>query len=225
MTRGGEGVVLTELLERARDFGNTQSVVQACHSLAKIAYHAGELDDAEASACEALRVVEQRGERVVRSHTIDLLGAGPSGAWRRGERTGAVSGEIRPPLERYAPIETLVGLAGVAAATQHAELAARLLAVVSSHAFGEGLAKPINDYEYQQALSATRAALAPAAFERAWASAAAWSLDVAVQEARDWTLAEAPRERPRPVASPDSLSQRELDVLRLVARPDLARDR
>jgi non-specific serine/threonine protein kinase len=117
--------------------------------------------------------------------------------------------------------DALSGFAGVAAAAGQPLLAARLLGAVAT--FSERLSWAVMAFnvQHERALAATRAALAPEVFERAWAEGRALSLDDAIAEtpAILATVSAAPT---LPAAAesdaPQGLTRRELEVLRLLAQ-------
>ena len=77
----------------------------------------------------------------------------------------------------------MVGLAGVAVMRGQAERAARLLGVVEAAHEAVGIKRGDNWLYAERITAETRAALEPAAFERARSTGAALSLEEAVAEA------------------------------------------
>ena len=80
-------------------------------------------------------------------------------------------------------LDAMVGLAGVAVTSGQAERAARLLGAIETARDAVGIKRVDNWLHAERITAETRAALEPAAFERAWATGAALPLDEAVTEA------------------------------------------
>ncbi|MDP9368759.1 MAG: response regulator transcription factor, partial [Chloroflexota bacterium] len=124
--------------------------------------------------------------------------------------------------DRWATTRALDGVAAVAASQGRAEAAARLVgsAVAAREAIRPNV--PTNS-QMLRAIEAVvddaRQALGDAAFAREWAAGQKVPLEVAVAEASALgeTLAAEPPPSPAP-AYPSGLSEREVEVLRLVAQ-------
>jgi ATP/maltotriose-dependent transcriptional regulator MalT len=113
----------------------------------------------------------------------------------------------------------LVGLGGSALAQneslEDAQQAVRLFGAAKAllTTIGADL-EPVDEREYQAGLAAARAPLSPTAFEDAWTAGQALTLEQAVDEA----LALTPEPEAAPPTYPADLTERELEVLRLVAQ-------
>ena len=77
----------------------------------------------------------------------------------------------------------MTGLAAVTLALGHAAQAARLLGAIEAARDAVGIKRVDNWLQAERIMAETRAALEPAAFERAWSAGRALPLEVAMTEA------------------------------------------
>lgn len=139
---------------------------------------------------------------------------------------------LRDVGNRRVAADVVVGLAGTVAAGQAAGAAwiARLFAAVESVLAADRSAlEPIGQHEYEQVAATARATLGESAWAGAWAAgrALAWEDALAYALTADVPLLDpaapspppppAPPATPHPAGYPEGLSEREVEVLRLVA--------
>ena len=208
-----------EVLPRARGRSDRLTAF-ALVQLADAAYRQGDLDRAAALSEEALVACRENPPiRVVALLTVAQV------ALARGERERAArlyadcltaSQQLTFP---EGPADALSGFAGIAVVMGQPKRAARLLGAVVTQL--EAFQRPIVGHhaQHQRALAATRAALSPEVFERAFAEGLALTLDDAIAET-GVIVAEVSATPALPTAgesaSQHGLTLRELDVLRLL---------
>jgi DNA-binding CsgD family transcriptional regulator len=181
-------------------------------------------DDAPAKRYyqESLTLFRELSEKGGLAWTLHHLGyiAQHQGDYTRAAILFAESLSLEKELARKPGLaRCLVGLGGIAIA-QHQSLenirqAVRLFGAAKAllAAIGARL-EPVDEREYQFTFAAARARLSPAAFEDAWMAGQALTPEQAIDEA----LALTPETEPAPATYPAGLTQREVEVLRLVAQ-------
>jgi DNA-binding CsgD family transcriptional regulator/tetratricopeptide (TPR) repeat protein len=110
----------------------------------------------------------------------------------------------------------LFGFACLAAAEKQARRAVRLFAPTDC-LFLDKRASQANEVERKRYLAMAREQLDEAAFTAAWKGGKAMTLEQAIAEAEQETVAHAPAPAPALPRDPNALTPRELEVLRLVA--------
>jgi non-specific serine/threonine protein kinase len=190
--------------------------------LAEAARRRGDAARAAAHYAEGLRLVERGGEIVAQGRVLRRLG---HFALHQGDLPGAVA-HLRAALARLRDVGALehtpaclVGLAGVAAAQNLGERAARLCgAALAALAAQFGRTRPIDAIDradFERTVAAVRATLDTPAVGAAWAHGHALPLDQAIEEAL--TDGAPPVARPQGDAPGGPLTPREAEVAALVA--------
>lgn len=210
-----------------RELGEHVRAAIVLQNLGAFADYEGDRSGAASRYGEALAVYRELENKLGIGRVVAKLG---NLAARSGDDASATRSyaEALPMLrdhdDRPSAAEALVGLGVVAAERGSAEQAARLFgaATVLGEAAGYVLHPPIQLW-HDETLTAVRATLGEARFVAAWDAGRALSLEQAVAEAL--VVATAPSASVTPAASlpsamaiPYALSQREREVLRLVAQ-------
>ncbi|MDP9368130.1 MAG: response regulator transcription factor, partial [Chloroflexota bacterium] len=210
-----------------RNLGDRAWIGSTLNSLAYLALANDSLEQAAGLADEALRVLRETGD----AWTVAVatwIAADTSR--RRGEALQAAVLYVQALAafwglgDRWATARCIEGVAAVAASEGQAEAAARLTgaAATAREASRPGAtAHPGMAHASTSAVAEAREVLGEATFARAWVAGQAVSLEAAVAEAS--ALGERLTAEPPPLPSPApaypaGLSEREVEVLRLVAQ-------
>jgi non-specific serine/threonine protein kinase len=212
----------TELHERAlagfRTANDANGIAQALANLSDIAYQQGDLQRAHACSREAViwlaRLANDWTAAFVLSHHAHVL-------LRRGENAEAArlaDEALRRAEAAASPLavaNVLVGVAHLYATRGEWARAATVLGTVDAACTRYGIWTLLHHSQQRQVTEDVRAGLQPQAFARAWTAGQNQALELAVADAHD-SLAAEPAPTPPP-AGPAGLTQRELEVLRLIA--------
>jgi predicted ATPase/DNA-binding CsgD family transcriptional regulator/DNA-binding XRE family transcriptional regulator len=213
---------LEEGLALRRELGIKRYIAVSLTSLGEVFQCQG--DDAQAAQCyrESRTLFGEVGEKGGLAWALHHLGyiAQHQGDNMAAARLFAESLALERELP-YKPgiARCLVGLGILAEAQDEspegAQQAARLFGAAEAilDAIGARL-EPVDEREYQAGLAAARARLSPTAFEDAWTAGQALTLEQAIDEA----IALAPEPEAAPAPYPADLTEREVEVLRLVAQ-------
>jgi non-specific serine/threonine protein kinase len=230
--RQGERDLATTYSEAAlvlyRELGEHVRVAMVLLNLGAFADYGGDRSGAASRYGEALALYWELKNTLGIGRVLTKLGnlAARSGDYAAATRYYAEALPMhRDHGERPSAAETLAGLGVVAAKRDGTEQAARLFGAATAlgEAAGYVLHTPIKLW-HDETLAAVRVALGKSRFAEAWDAGRALSLEQAVAEAlvvaaapgRSATLAVAGGDAA--VAVPNALSQREREVLRLVAQ-------
>ena len=219
-------------LALARAVGEPHTIANCLGSLAVVARQRGDLARSRELLGEALALFRRAGHRW---SIAAVIGALAEVARDRGAPAEAVAlyhermllyrdeGDAPPRLRRpgqWAVAEALRGAAMIAAAEGRWEAAARLFgAAEARHEAIDIPVAPGSQDAHGRAVNAVRAELGEAAFGAAWSAGRALSIDRVVDETASLAAALAagtPAATARPNL-PAGLSEREVEVLRLVA--------
>ena len=220
-------VLFDEGLTINRSLGDHPGIANALSNLGMVVQWQRDYTAARALHEESLVIRRGLGDR--RGIAISLINLGLV-AYRQGEYTTAwtlhrESLAIKRALGSSGIAESLEGLAAVAGVLGEATRAARLLSAASALRTMRTAPLPPDERADQgRWIARVRAGLDPAVWDAAWAAGAAMPIEEVVAEA----LATAPpplsdstdssaRPSMAPVAYPDGLTAREVDVLREVA--------
>jgi DNA-binding NarL/FixJ family response regulator len=211
-----------EGLALRRALGLKRFIAVSLTSLGEILQSQGE--DGQARRCyqESLTLFREMGEKGGLAWTLHHLGyiAQRQGDQADATRLFAESLSLEKALDHKPGIaRCLVGLGGLAIAQdqslEKAQQAVRLFGAAKALLANAGAQlEPVDEREYQAGLAAARARLSPTAFESAWAAGQALTLEQAMDEA----LPPIPEPEAVPATYPADLSEREVEVLRLVAQ-------
>jgi non-specific serine/threonine protein kinase len=215
-------------LAASRDMGNIRRVAYSLSNLALVAHRRN--DDATAHRLleESLALYRNIGDKPGAADVLRILG------WVYLEqdevaRAAALVGEaltLRWELgERWGIAEGLDGLAAVAVRRGHAAAAARWLGTAAVLRAATAIAQaPTERVAHERELARIRDVLGPIDFDAAWSQGQQMPPDQAVTEAlalaAEIAAASSPAEAasiPSPPRYPADLSEREVEVLRLVA--------
>lgn len=220
-------VLFDEGLTINRRLGDHPGIANALSNLGMVVQWQGDYTAARALHEESLVIRRGLGDR--RGIAISLINLGLV-AYRQGEYTTAwtlhrESLAIKRALGSSGIAESLEGLAAVAGVLGEATRAARLLGAASAlRTMRTAPLPPDERVDQGRWIARVRAGLDPAVWDAAWAAGAAMPIEEVIAE----TLARAPpplsdstdgsaRPSMAPVAYPDGLTAREMDVLREVA--------
>ncbi len=213
--------LLTESLAIRRELGDREGMSSALSNLGLVACLQEDYAMAQSLLTESLAIKRELGDRVTVAAVLINLGLVTyrQGGYAAAHPLYAEGLAIRRAVgDQQGTAAALEGLAGVVGALGHAERAAQLLGAAA--ALREAIGAPLSPAErrdYEQSLVPISARLDPAAMAAAWAAGRALPLDEAI------ALALAPpAETPAPPvaqvsAGPDALTDREIEVLRLIA--------
>ncbi|HEY7031133.1 MAG TPA: tetratricopeptide repeat protein [Thermomicrobiales bacterium] len=212
-----------EALRGYRALGDPVWPPFALNALGLVAYEQGETDRAAAYFEEALAEFRARGNSYGAGFALTNLAkvARVREDYPRAEALFAESLRSRRDYgDKRGIVGCLNGLASVAAATGRFERAARLFGAAEVLREEVSAAAPRRHNRSDRAVARTRAELGEAAFAAAWRAGRAMPLAAVVDEAMaiDAVAAAAsPAGRPGSCAEPCGLTDRELEVLRLIA--------
>jgi non-specific serine/threonine protein kinase len=223
-----------ESLEHARAVGDRWLMTPAFNRLGEVAHHGGDYPRARRLYEQGLALARELGNRVGIAWSLEHLG---ELALDEGDHARALALFLEPismwrDASSVSPqgASALEHLASVAVAFGELERAARLIAAARNLAGGvDDRYLSVDAGRTERDLAALRSRLGPAAFEEAWAEGAAMTLDEALAEAREFAgtfqpdeeqlvAAPAPPDVSRPDANPNGLTDREVEVLRLLSR-------
>ena len=177
-----------ESLAIARELGDKKSIANSQSNLAYIAEVQGEYDRALQLHGESLAIMRELGDRQGTANTLNNLGRS---AWEQGHYE-----EARALLEeglglaisigaKFHVVESLEGLAGLAAMVSEPLRAARLYGAASALRAAIGAPLPLRERpRRERAVVALSRRLGAKRFSFAWAAGEALSLDQAIAEAR-----------------------------------------
>jgi predicted ATPase/DNA-binding CsgD family transcriptional regulator len=205
-----------------RENGNERGVGSMLENLADAAYRQNDLARAAQLAQEALVASRESGhgptiaQALVGSAQVaiaqDQLEQG-SILLREAIATAANAGY------RLSSADALTGSASIAAAQRRHADAARLLSAASAACAEIGARRLPHLAQYERALALVRESMADDAFRQSWEAGSRLALDEAITEALQ-VLANvgiaAPSSEARPGALPNGLTEREIQVLRLL---------
>jgi DNA-binding CsgD family transcriptional regulator len=205
-----------------RELGLKRYIAVSLTSLGELFQCQGDDAQAAQSYRESQTLFSETGEKGGLAWTLHHLGYI---AQHQGDNAAAArlfAGSLA--LEKELPYRPgiarcLVGWGGIALAQNEspkgAQQAARLFAAAKAllAAIGADL-EPVDEREYQAGLAAVRARLSRTAFDDAWTAGQALTMEQAVDEA----LALTPEPETAPAPYPADLTEREVEVLRLVAQ-------
>ncbi len=228
---GDPGTARSFLEESAalfRMIGDKQRLALPLNALGLVALHQGDAAAARAHFEEALAVAQGTGDVQLSADSLTHLG---TFALRVGDYQQAAAlyqqslALISTRGHRVKIAEDLAGLAEVANLVGQPERAAQLFGAVEALCEASNIRlSPLRRLEYDRTVESIRARLDAATFAEAWKTGRTMTLDevLAIQGAFMGT-APLPQDQPSPAPAqsvstyPNNLTQREVDVLRLVA--------
>ncbi len=223
--------LLEEALALQKEMGDKQSAALSLLSLGEVALEQGETTRAQSLLEESLRSFKEVGEMQGVANTLLFLG---DLATAQGDYTSARTryeeslALVREPIIQDPQMlaANLEGLAEVVAAQGEPLWAARLWGAAKAQREARGFPlTPYNPARHERAVAAIRAQFGEQAFAAAWAEGWTLSLEQVLvapalrtspQASQTGQLLTFPA-KPSPIL-PDSLSVREVEVLRLVAQ-------
>jgi tetratricopeptide (TPR) repeat protein len=200
LQRGDYGAArsrLEEALTIQREVGDRWVIALTIRNLGDVAQLEGDYEKASAFYQESLSHFQELGEKMRMAAVLRSLG---HVALHQGDHEHATSlyqeslelGEELGAQGRVILIYSLVGLAGIAAARQELDLAARLLACVEAlHRPSSSTMARVDLSEYERNLASVRAQLSTPALVEAWQVGQAMTLEQALLAAQ--TVTHAPR--------------------------------
>jgi non-specific serine/threonine protein kinase len=214
-----------QALDHLRTTTDALGVVFTLRRLAMTESAAGDAERAVEHYEECMRLCEEFGEDWERGSALWGLGLA---AWRQADHRRATD-LLRESIRINASFDDrrgvalgIEGLAWVDADTKQPERAARLLG--AADAIWRTLKAPLSGYvqltrTHDQCEEAVRQTLG----EQAYQAAFAWGAQLTPQQASSYALdprnlGDASRRRPSPVKSPTTLTRREQEIARLVAK-------
>ncbi len=223
------GALHEEALAARRAMGDTGAVAYSLFNLGDVARHRGDVLEAGRLFAESLELFREVGDKLGVGYALDNLGRI---AYRQGQhaRAAALLGEalaLRQELgDKRGLVECLEALAPVAAALGQPDLGARLFGAVER--LRQDINAPLPPAEsdlHAREVEAIRRRLGAAAFQAAWMAGRSLSLHDAVaagiglagRQAVPPTAPKLPRSPEQDAAERFGLTERELEVLRLVA--------
>ena len=207
-----------DVLSQFRALGDRYSEANALTALGNFARDQGDLAESTHRFEEALAIARESGDS--RGEVLCLCNLA---------RTARLSGELHRADALYREglslayrlgaqediLDSLAGLGGLTVERRQFGRAARLLGVAAALADAVGAPlQPAEQAQFDRDVAVVRAALPEATFSRAWATGRSLPLDVAIAE----VLAAAGAASPGNHSHSHNLSERELDVLRLLAK-------
>ncbi len=202
-------------------------MANALNSLGFVAYQQGDLERAERLIESSLPILRNNRILWAEGHAYSNLAriARDRGDYPRAAELYARSMTIRAAFgEREGVASNLRGLGIIATLTGRPEHAARLLGAADGLRESLGVSiHPLGMARHERTIAAIRAQLTPEQFDAAWAAGRSLTFDDSVAEGSSFateltSLADEPaHDMNRDRTDDHGLSQRELDVLRLVA--------
>jgi DNA-binding NarL/FixJ family response regulator len=214
-----------ESLELGRKLGNKAGIAEALNLLGEMAQLQGNNQQATAFYTESLALLRALGSKRIIAGVLHNLGKVAQYDDDH-ERAAALYLESLAQNNEigYKPgiADCFVGLAAVAAATGSAERAAQLLGAAEPHLDTMRGYMPLTDpANYDHTLAVVRAQLDEAAFTAVFAQGQALPFDQAIAYAQEQPRPlepGTPLPQPAPATYPAGLTEREVEVLRLVAQ-------
>jgi ATP/maltotriose-dependent transcriptional regulator MalT len=220
--------LLTESEILCRQLGSTWQLAYLLRQLGLIAWHQGNLAQAEAYTQEALALARELGDKSLIANTLQNLGyfASLQGDLKQAGacyREGlSLAQEIGNEVQMCWP---LVGLASVAAAEGQPVRAARLFGAAETRLDVKVLMNNIEHAEYERVVQSARAQLGEKAFAAAWAEGRAMTPEQILTAQEPEPLSEQLPRVPQATTTtktsptyPAGLTAREVEILRLVAQ-------
>lgn len=211
-------ILFQETLARYQELGDTWGITFATYGLGFVALSQGEYQMAQRLFAAAHQTLLNMGDKrgLIRTHggqgRLFLLLNEPTKARENWLAVLAIARELG---ERWGIALSLDGVAGVAAASGHGELAAQLFG--AAHALRQRLQVPVPaafQGWYEQDLAHGRQSVKDDAFAAAWAAGERLTLDEAIALGQRLFPEPAPIKQNKPLSQ---LSGREKEVLTLVA--------
>lgn len=220
---GKAAVYHAECLDLARQLGNPRDLAACLGNLATVAQAQGDQALAERYYGECLTIAQQASDTAtiaVALHSLAQI-AYTQRNYDAAQRLFAEAAECYRQLgSKVGFARCLAGLAATAWAQNQPTRATRLWAVAAVH--HANIAVRMDPHErrvYEQSQAAVRTHLGEMAFTSAWTEGATMSLDqvLTAPEPKRANAAHTPAP-PTPAALPAALSEREVEVLRLLAQ-------
>jgi non-specific serine/threonine protein kinase len=216
----GAAELYSQSLELRRALGDRPGAALALHNLAAVARSAGDLARASSLCAESLELARAAGDRwgiaigLGLEARLALSRDDPS----RAQPLCAESLALRQQLgDRQGIIRCLEIMVEIALRTGKLDRAARLLGAVEALRTETGIGLPLDERaDYDRKVASVRERLGEPRTSLAWAEGQGMDAHRAIAYAT--STAPEPVAMPRPARNADPLSQRELEVARLVAR-------
>jgi ATP/maltotriose-dependent transcriptional regulator MalT len=224
----GDAAQAHPLLEESRtlfrELGESYYEGLVLGDLGLVAFHQGNMAVAHSLIEECLTHFQAKNELDIRdgkartlAHLAQVVAFEGDNARARALYEQCLAIARKQPFQRLTPFY-LEGLAGVVAAQGELPWAARLWG--AAEALRDSMGTPIppaSRADYERSVAAARTQLGEQAFAAVWAEGRTMNLEQALAAQGPATLPSSPPTKPSPT-SPDGLTAREVEVLRLVAQ-------